>query len=203
MKNIYLTDNSCALGWLYKANFCPENQIHNDIVARKMAELLIENEATIFSQHIRGCNNVIADALSRDHHLTNKQLTFVLNTIYPEQTNKALIISQTVPNEITSFLESFKDGNINQRELQKPQTPSKLGAFLGGNASWRDVTSKMNSLMASLQKDESSSCQLLQVALEETRTGRQNEHAYKDQPSEPPFLMYARPSGRTFGGTRC
>ena len=198
-----LTDNTCALGWLYKANFCPEEQEHNDIVARKMAEKLMEKEATIFSQHIKGCNNVIADSLSRDHHLSDKQLTFVLNTVYPEQTNKDLTILQTVPKEITSFLRLFKDGEINPKELQKPQTPSKLGAFVGGNASWRYVISRMNSLIASLQKDGSSSCQLLQAALDETRMGRQNGNAYKDPLSEPPFLMYARPSGRTYGGTRC
>ena len=198
-----LTDNSCALGWLYKANFCPENQKHNDIVARKMAEVLIDEEATIFSQHIKGCNNVIADSLSRDHHLTNKQLTFVLNTIYPTQTNKALTISQTIPKEITLFLESFRDGKTSLKESQKQQMPSKLGAFLGGNASWRDVISRMNSLIASLQKDESSSYPLLQAAFEETKMGRQNANVYKDPPSGPPFLMYARPSGRTYGGTRC
>ena len=200
---ICLTDNSCALGWLYKANFCPENKAHNDLVARKMAEILMEEEATIFSQHIKRCHNAIADSLSSDHHLTNKQLTFVLNTFYTEQTNRALIISQTVPNEITLFLELFKDAKINQKELRKPQIPSKLGAFLGGKASWKDVISRMNSLIASLQKDESSSCPHSQAAFEETRTGRQNRNAYKDQPSEPPFLMYARPSGRTFGGIRC
>ena len=109
-----LTDNSCAIGWLYKANFCPESQKSNDVVARKMAEIMMEEECCLFSQHIKGSSNVIADSLSRDHHLPDKQLTFVLNAIYPKQTTKALTILPTVPKEIICFLESFRDGKTSK-----------------------------------------------------------------------------------------
>ena len=198
-----LTDNSCAIGWLYKANFCPDSQKVNDVVARKMAEVLMDNECCLFSQHIKGSSNVIADALSRDHHLPDKQLTFALNAIYPKQTTKALTISPTVPNEIISFLELFKDGTINTKASLVQQTPSKLGALLAGCDSWTSVVSKINTLTRFHQKDESSSCPLLQAALDETRKGQLTEDSCEAPQSVPPFPMFARPSGRTYGGARC
>jgi len=36
-----LTDNSLAVGWLYKANFNPHSHTQHDIVARKLAKTLL------------------------------------------------------------------------------------------------------------------------------------------------------------------
>ena len=80
-----------------------------------MIEVMMDNECCLFSQHIKGSSNVIADAFSRDHHLPDKHLPFVLNAIYPQQTTKALTILPTVPKEITCFLESFRDGVTNTK----------------------------------------------------------------------------------------
>ena len=105
-----LTDSSSALGWLYKANFCPDSQKHNDTVARKLAEEMLEHEAALYSQHIKGSSNTIADSLSRDHSISTKKLTFALNGIYKTQVPQGLKMLEPVPDKITSFLTSFKDG---------------------------------------------------------------------------------------------
>ena len=76
------TDSSSALGWLYKDNLCPDSQKHNDIVARKLEEVMMEREAALYSQHIKGSSNTIADSLSRDQDISTKKLTFALNGIY-------------------------------------------------------------------------------------------------------------------------
>ena len=46
---------------------------------------MLESESALYSQHIKGKFNLIADSLSRDFHLSNKQLTFLLNSLYKPQ----------------------------------------------------------------------------------------------------------------------
>ena len=197
-----LTDSSSALGWLYKSNFCPESQKHNDIVARKLAQVMMEKETALYSQHIKGSSNVIADALSRDHHLSSKKLTFALNAIYKPQVQKDLTLLEQVPNEITSFLTSFKDRETKNSASPVARTLSKLGALLASDDSWKSVVSKIRSLTDSTSTVSSSSCQLLRQANEEMSSAKQNWTNCLDPPSEPQYLMFARPSGRTFGGIR-
>ena len=67
-KLLALTDSSSALGWLYKANFIT-NQPAHDEVARWLATALIKNDSALYSQHIRGVHNIIADILSCNWHI--------------------------------------------------------------------------------------------------------------------------------------
>lgn len=76
------TDSSSALGWLYKA-FFSEAQPAHDVVAQKLARILLDNDSALYSQHIRGKYNVVADALSRDFHLLEAHLILFLQTIFP------------------------------------------------------------------------------------------------------------------------
>ena len=82
-KPLALTDNSSALGWLYRASFPNSKETHNK-VARWLASELLNNDAALYSQYVPGRHNAIADMLSRDHHISNDQLilystTFILN----------------------------------------------------------------------------------------------------------------------------
>ena len=197
-----LTDSSSALGWLYKANFCPDSQKHNGIIARKLAEAMMEKEAALYSQHIKGSSNTIADSLSRDHSISTKKLTFALNGIHKSQVPQGLKMLEPVPDEITSFLASFKDGETKSSASQAAQTPSKLEALLASDDSWEAVVSKTLSLMGSTPKASSSSCPLSRAAYEEMKTAKQNWVSCLGSPFAPPFLMNARPSGRTFRGIR-
>ena len=77
-----LTDNSSVLGWLYKSNFQPDSHKEHDILARQLAEIMLDSESALYSQHIKGKFNLVTDSLSRDHHINTKQLTFLLNSLY-------------------------------------------------------------------------------------------------------------------------
>ena len=59
------TNSSSAPGWLYKASFTSSQPVYDEIV-RWLAELLINNDAALYSQHIKGKHNIIAEILSRD-----------------------------------------------------------------------------------------------------------------------------------------
>ena len=68
-KILAFTDSSSALGWLYKASFSEIIVVHDEL-ARWIAMDLLENDAPLYSQHIKGKQNFIADCLSHDHHLS-------------------------------------------------------------------------------------------------------------------------------------
>ena len=75
LKILSLTDSSSALGWMYKSSFNPLNYPLHDVVARHMATNLMENNTSLYSQHISGKRNVVADSLSRDHHIIKNKLS--------------------------------------------------------------------------------------------------------------------------------
>jgi hypothetical protein len=58
-------DNSSAVGWLYKANTDSSKNLPLFLVARKFANILLSSNTCLYSQHIPGSSNVVADALSR------------------------------------------------------------------------------------------------------------------------------------------
>jgi len=75
-------DNSRADYWLYLggAHFQgTEKAIHLD-VSRWLATTLLRSKACHYSQWIPGEDDVVADSLSRDHHLAPEPLTHLLRT---------------------------------------------------------------------------------------------------------------------------
>ncbi len=86
-----LGDNSSAVGRLHKANM-DESKNLLLLVARKYAEVLIEPDCCVYSQHINGIHNSIADALSRRVDLTDEELTHVICSSFSSQVPKAFKI---------------------------------------------------------------------------------------------------------------
>ena len=54
------TDSSSALGWMHKASFDPVNAESHDAVARCLIWKLISHEKSLYSQHIKGTEKIIA-----------------------------------------------------------------------------------------------------------------------------------------------
>ena len=104
------TDTFSALGWLYKTAF-KENQEAHDDVARFLAETCIKWDSALYSQHVRGVHNVVSDILSRDRHIDNNQLAFMLKQLFPDQVHHNFKI-YTLPPEIVSWLGSLKNSSI-------------------------------------------------------------------------------------------
>ena len=138
-RTLCLTDNSSALGWLYKSNFNPSSQIEHDHIARSMANKLLEHEAALYSQHIAGKSNVIADSLSRDHHIQTKHLTFLSQSLFHDQKKGPLRILTELPPEIISFLSSLRHLPTKTSASQTPPAPSSLGLLFDGQTSLADV----------------------------------------------------------------
>ena len=80
-----LTDNSSAVGWLFKANFDPNTQQKQDMVARHMARILLESETGLYTQDVPGEENIIADSLSREFHINDTNLQLLLTSLFPQR----------------------------------------------------------------------------------------------------------------------
>ena len=114
-----LTDNSSAVGWLFKANFNPDTKQKHDMIARRMATVLLKSESALYPQHIPGEENIVADSLSRDFHIPDKHLQLLLTSLFPRQAPKNLTILNRLPRKITSWLESLQDSRISASEFAK------------------------------------------------------------------------------------
>ena len=77
------TDSSITLGWMHKAHFDLVNAKSHNEVARYIEWKLFSNETSIYSQHIKGTENIIADYLSRYFYRSDYTLTKHFNQILP------------------------------------------------------------------------------------------------------------------------
>ena len=112
-KILAFTDNSSALGWMYKASFHSDQETHDDI-ARFLADVCIKHDSSLYSQHIKLIHNMLADSLSCDTHIPDNQLTFMLKTLFPEQAAKNFKL-RTLPPKLVSWLHSLKPSLIRKQ----------------------------------------------------------------------------------------
>ena len=76
------TNSSSALGWMHKLSFDPVNKEGHDTVAQWLGWTLVSNNSYLYSQHIKGTKNTIADSLSRDFNISYQSLTKKSNPFY-------------------------------------------------------------------------------------------------------------------------
>ena len=127
------TDSSSALGWLFKSTFNTNTHALHDKVARELAWFCTKNHVSLFTQHIPGCNNIIADALSRDFHLSDSALTDLLILYLPQQERCNFHIVPH-PKKITSWLDSLKCGVPIKIVSVGTLTKSKLPTLQNGKS---------------------------------------------------------------------
>ena len=139
--------------------------------------------------------------LSRDHHLSNEQLTYLFHSISPNQTPKNFSISP-LPPTIISWLHLLMPSPIKTQALRPPRCRSKLGALTDGNDSCQALASKMNGLTDSSNGSVPNCSPHLRQAVDEIKMGRQRNLSSQDLPLRPPFQMFARPFGRIYGQTQ-
>ena len=86
-------DSSSTLVWMQKESFDPVNSESHDAVARWLGWTLVSNKKSLYSQHIKGTENIIADSLSRDFHMSDQTLKIIEHSttidsgIVPHQTD--------------------------------------------------------------------------------------------------------------------
>ena len=160
--------------------------------------MMLDNDSALYSQHIKGKQNFIADSLSRDHHLSNEQLTFSFQTLLPEQTPDSFEISQ-LPNEVASWVISLSRFSTKTQESPPQRCKKQLGCF----DRWRRFLADngiKDEWLAGFNPDQRT--RLLSAfagAVRRNMFGTREKVSYEDLRSKPPSRMYVRPSDRIFG----
>ena len=183
-KLLSFTDSSSALVCLYKASFNTSHPVH-DAVARWLTKFMIENDAALYSQHIRGIHNIITDILSRDCHIPETQLIHMFHLLFPIQTltNFHLV---PLPTEIISWMLSLNASSTKIHALPPRPSRSKLGVLTDGNDSWQTWESKMSSLKNTVESKDNSSYPYLRRASEEINMVNKAKPYSKEALSNPP-----------------
>ncbi len=197
------TDSSSAAAWLKKSNFADdvttsENSIRLS-VARKLAQLIIDSTSCLYSQWFKGEHNNVADALSRDHHLSNTELCLLLTSSFPLQTPNGLEIYE-VPQEILCWT------LLMLRRLPSPPPSSQApptnthGHGPGGNLSSQPSESPTTTSSWTTSPSQNATTSSVHSQQQSETTPSQNRpeentmNQSKPSLARPPWDMWHRPS---------
>ena len=168
-----------------------EQQKAQDSIVRKLARQLLDKDSELFSQHIKRQANFIADTLSRDHHLSIDQLTFLLHTL--------IFAIYKIPNDLSSWICSIYRSSTRVHESPARLCKSKLGALIDGGDSCQQMASKTSGYLTFAKNSAPRSSPSLPELAEQICLARQVNLSYEEQPLNPSYHMYVCPSGHTYG----
>ena len=100
-----LSDNSSAVGWMYKSSFGSDKPLHVQ-VSKKLTELILHHKFSLQAEHIPGSKNDVSDILSRHWHLNDNELTLFLHENFMPQIPENFHINP-LPNEILCWISSI------------------------------------------------------------------------------------------------
>ena len=161
------TNNSSALGWLHKASFHPATQHKHDLVTRKLAKVHGQNQKiSIFSEHIKGERNNIADTLSREFTYTKDDLTNYIIHSFPKQVSQNFAIIG-VPQELISWILSILEDSVTKKESDSRPHKKRGHTSRSGPTSAREPKSRTDSCQSLTAKKGSTSSAPLQLQSEE------------------------------------
>jgi hypothetical protein len=106
-----MTDSTTAKGWMKNSNFSEagddpiQASTHVD-AARKYVQVFLDADVKGFSQWFVGKRNNVANTLSQEWQRTNKKLTSILRSLFPNQMPDHFKIL-TIPSKISCWLISL------------------------------------------------------------------------------------------------
>jgi hypothetical protein len=99
-------NSTSAAGWIRKSNFDEEIQSLQLEIARALATMFMEHNTSLYSQWFRGDWNDVSDSCSRDHHLSEQELTELLLSTVPDQVLMDFVFV-SLPPELISKLTTW------------------------------------------------------------------------------------------------
>ncbi len=196
-----LGDNTSSVGWLHKANIDETKNYPLHEATRHYATLLINNHCCLYSQHIKGVSNKVADALSRLHHYSPDQLTSFILQNYPSQVPPTFQIAplpQEISSWVISWLQSFKEPTESDKEQKTRKTEFGPG---GANtaASYAMNTTSSSPTYLQISEQDSSAPSLLQS--EDDNFPDLMKNLWAQAQSKRPWQNWVRSLGQTWGTT--
>ena len=195
-KILAFTDNSSALGWLYKASFHPATQTSHDKIARKFAHFMMKQEHSLYSEHIKGDSNNIADALSQEFSLPKNKLTRILYHSYPTQMPQKFQIID-LPKKLDSWISSTLEEETVKKELKNNRPRNQSHTFKNGSNSATKQESKTDSYKTYPSQEKLRSYAPSQPQYEGISLERLQRKYCSGNPLETQSDMFVRISGLT------
>ena len=143
-------DSSTADYWLHRggARFQGQEKSTHLAISRWLAAILEQTQACSYSQWIPGDDNVIADALSRDHHLSNAQLTHLIHHSATHQMPPNFSISP-LPTDIASKLTLWMQIGRAPKDFKLTPRRSSIASSESGPNSLRPLDFVMSPIHSS------------------------------------------------------
>ena len=197
-----LTDSTTSAGWLRRSNFkendeSDDHQLAKLTLSRSHAKRFLDHEVKEYSQWFPGHENVIADSLSRDFHLSSNTLTLLLHSKFPTQLPPHFKI-HPLPQEIVSWLSAW----LRQMpELKQSPEQHQMSNLARGNvgfpSSSQSISKTIHSYESSTDSTEFSSCLRSPTPSELQNIQNEGFHRWLKARSVVPWTMYHRPIGIT------
>jgi len=193
-----LADSTCTVGWLYKSSFDVEtHSVHCD-VSRRCGRGVLQNHACLYSQHVGGSKNVVADSLSRDFHLTDDELTFIYFHFCSDQIPASFRISPLTA-EHASWLSLLGRMRPGPWESNKAPTTSELLRGAVGKSFSETSASAIRTWINSRPTTASASSEPSCTPCGKGLGIREVESRWQLTPPERPLTTYVRPSRQVVG----
>lgn len=143
-----MTDSTTSKGWLQKTIFLEnDDSVQARVriqVAREHAMRYMHHEIQDYSQWFPGIENNVADALSREMHLSDDKHTNLLRLSFPKQIPENFEIV-LLPNAIVSWLTLLLQQIPIQERYREEHTRTKLGLGINGSSTANPPDSNMTS----------------------------------------------------------
>jgi hypothetical protein len=196
-------DSTLAAGWNRKSNFDEEIQSLQLEIARALATMFMEHNTALYSQWFCGDWNDVSDSCSRDHHLSEQELTELLLSTVPNQVPMDFVFVPLPPelvSKLTTWLLKLP------KMKQSPQRPLRSKMATGATTSSTSMTSNSSTTLFSqsstlTSNNKSSGPSPLHIAMvdlndENVSAEAAAQQLYLDQ-SALPSTHYTQPSGIT------
>jgi hypothetical protein len=196
-----LGDNTSSVGWLHRANSDETNNLPLFAAARHYAQILLTSNACLYSQHIPGVTNGIADALSRKNDMTDCELTNFIRFTYLNQVPPSFKICPVHP-EICSWVTCWL--RICRETKESPKTQKIRKPELGNDGRNTQEVSGLTTISGLpfyQPSNESTSWEPSQLLSEEDNFLSQTRKAWLLQQSKRPWQNWVRSLGQTWGTT--
>ena len=130
---LIMGDSTTAIGWIHKSRYREDGESADRHaiklkIARKLAELAIEHDLTLYSQWFPGSHNIIADSLSRDQHFSDTERISLFSSFFPPQDSprfRRTIMPAVISDWVCSVLRMLP------KPVQTPQERSTSGLQIG------------------------------------------------------------------------
>jgi hypothetical protein len=189
-------DSTTADYWLLRGGsrfHQVERSIHLQ-VSRWLSTLLLQRDLCTYSQWIPGEENIVADSLSRDHHLSDNQLTHLLQTLAPHQLPPNFQLFP-LPAELSSKLTSWlQQGRVPKGYSLTPKQSTLARSGFGSNFSRQSSSTVTTpSLTASNPPNASESLEPSPTQCAKPTSLATETLRWHRRQSEIPSLLYRRP----------